>query len=134
MFTADDLGGRRRPAGQATAQDAFSCPRCGSSLILRAGLILSPHFAHRAGASCSWSSPAIPATGLRSGDTDPAQGRLFDPDAFVGLPSSLPLNQPTLLIRPTLRTRAYSFVQRLFRRSPRPSFPKTVIPQDRRSV
>jgi hypothetical protein len=41
-------------AHQAQKGDVFQCPKCGEPVTLKAGRIVTPHFAHASGSPCSW--------------------------------------------------------------------------------
>lgn len=55
MLVAIAAEGFRRTARIVTREDGpFECPECSSEVILKAGRIIVPHFAHRAQAACTW--------------------------------------------------------------------------------
>lgn len=41
-------------AHQARKGDSFKCPKCAELVTLKAGRIVTPHFAHESGSHCSW--------------------------------------------------------------------------------
>jgi DNA-directed RNA polymerase subunit RPC12/RpoP len=54
MLVAHDLEGARVMAWDATRGPEYQCPECGSVVLLKAGQVVTKHFAHRAAETCGY--------------------------------------------------------------------------------
>jgi hypothetical protein len=53
MIVAEHISGTTGPARMQSPRDGWRCPVCREPVILRAGRLVIPHFAHRPGSACT---------------------------------------------------------------------------------